>query len=317
MSHAKVVSFENPDGLRLFGTLHYTDAPNPDRPAVVLLSAGVKTRVGPGRLYVPLTETLTNLGYTVLRFDFYGLGDSEGELAERLLLDVYSHIQLGRYVGDALSALDWLRSTYGFQNFVLGGLCGGAITALLTAQRRPDVVGLLSLGMTVRIDSDVATASKYLTRVELDERRSGYWRRLAQPRSWLRFLTLQSDYGVIWRSLRRLFLPETRPAAAPPSAVLQAGNTNPLFAAAFFDFLRRGGRVLMLFSGKDRLHAEYEEKFAQPFAGRLAEYDRQIEHYLVPEANHVLAWPQWRNEMIAVSERWIKGLPHEVAAEFA
>jgi len=36
----------------------------------------------------------------VLRFDFYGLGDSEGEIREPMLADLYGSIQMGRYVKD-------------------------------------------------------------------------------------------------------------------------------------------------------------------------------------------------------------------------
>ena len=105
MSDLRAVSFPNLNGQKLFGTLHLPDAGAPQKPCVVLLSPGVKMRVGPGRLYVPLTEALTGLGHPVLRFDFFGLGDSEGELSETMLADIYNHIEVGRYVDDTLAAL--------------------------------------------------------------------------------------------------------------------------------------------------------------------------------------------------------------------
>jgi hypothetical protein len=72
MSSVAAVSFPNANGLTLFGTLHRGATVDPSLPAVVLLSPGVKMRVGPGRLYVPLTDMLTAQGYTVLRFDSSG-----------------------------------------------------------------------------------------------------------------------------------------------------------------------------------------------------------------------------------------------------
>src|SRR5688500_9087000 len=131
MGRVEAVKFANTAGLALYGTLHRPATPGRNLPAVVLLSPGVKMRVGPGRLYVPLTRMLNELGYTVLRFDFFGLGDSEGELQETMLVDVYNNIEVGRYVDDTLCAIKWLRQEQGFKRFVLGGLCGGAITALL------------------------------------------------------------------------------------------------------------------------------------------------------------------------------------------
>jgi pimeloyl-ACP methyl ester carboxylesterase len=264
-------------------------------------------RVGPGRLYVPLTELMNSLGYLVLRFDFHGLGDSEGELEEPMLADVYNHIEVGRYVGDTLSAMRWLREQHGCKQFMLGGLCGGAITALLAAERDHSVASLLSLGMTVTLASNAATPAKYLTRAQLDSRRQGYYRRLLQPKSWWRLLTLQSEYGVIWRSLKRLVIKEPPPAASPTAAAAidQRGNANPLFPPAYFAFLQRGGKALMIFSEKDRLQSEYEEKFVAFHQQQLAAYQAQIDQHLVAGANHVLSFHEWRDDMLARSRSWL------------
>lgn len=308
MSSVEPVAFKNSAGLKLFGTLHKPEGGKPAALAVVLLSPGVKMRIGPGRLYAPLTSMLNSLGYAVLRFDFFGLGDSEGDLPETMLADVYNNIEVGRYVDDTVCAMNWLAETHGIERFVLGGLCGGAITALLAAQRDPRVEGLLSIGMTVTLASNAADAAKYITRGELDERRRGYYRRLLQPKSWLRLLSFQSDYRMIWTSVKRLVVKD-RPAAMNPSTAAreleQRGNANPLFPTAFFAFLDRGGKALMLFSEKDRLQAEYREKFAEPFAERLRKYVSQIEEHVVANANHVLSMPDWQREMVEVARNWL------------
>ena len=80
-----------------------------------------------------------------------------------MLADVYNNIEVGRYVGDTRSAIQWLRKQFGARRFILGGLCGGAITALLAAEREPEVEGLLSLGMTVTLASNAATPAKDLS----------------------------------------------------------------------------------------------------------------------------------------------------------
>jgi pimeloyl-ACP methyl ester carboxylesterase len=305
-----VVTFNNDQGHSLFGTLHTPAHPRCDLPVIVLMSPGIKMRVGPGRLYVPLTDMLVQQGYRVFRFDFYGLGDSTGELQETMLADVYNNIEVGRYVDDARCALDWLRQHVGAKKFILGGLCGGATTALLTAEHEPEVEGLLSLGMNVTLSSNTATPAKYLTRAQLDSRRQGYYRRLLQPKSWLRLLTFQSEYGVIWRSVIRAFIkghPIT-PSAAAAATAEQRGNANPLFPPAFFAFLKRGGRALMLFSEKDRLQSEYQEKFALPFAAQLQPYLPQLHQHVIAHANHVLTFTPWQQEMVAVSRSWLQTL---------
>lgn len=302
----EAVSFPNAQGLTLFGTLHQSARPVAGLPAVVLLSPGVKMRVGPGRLYVPLTQMLLDQGFTVLRFDFFGLGDSAGELSETLLADIYNNIEVGRYVDDTLCAMRWLR-TRGHQKFILGGLCGGAITALLAAQRDPGVESLLSLGMTVTLASNAAVPGKYLTRVQLDGRRQRYFKKLLSPTAWWRFLTFKSEYDVIWHSLKRLWAPKNPPPKAPaaaPEAVEQRGNANPLFPPAYFAFLERGGHALMLFSEKDRLQSEYEEKFVELFGQKLEPFLPQIHKHVIPNANHVMSLHEWQREMVDVCRAW-------------
>lgn len=312
MSEVEPVIFRNAAGQALFGTLHRPSQPRADLPAVLLLSPGVKMRVGPGRLYLPLTQMLCEQGHTVLRFDFFGLGDSEGDLAEKLLPDVYNHIEVGRYVDDTLAAISWLAATHGFKRFVLGGLCGAAITAVLAAQREPRVEGLLSLGMTVTLASNAATPGKYMSGAQLDEMRGLYFRKMFNPAAWWRFITFRSDYSVLWHSMLRVIRkPAPSPVAAAPGAPLppeQRGNANPLFPPAYFAFLRRGGHALMLFSEKDRLYSEYEEKFVQPYAASLKDVAGQIETHLVPNANHVLALHEWRREMVDKSRLWVQRL---------
>lgn len=314
MGDVRAVSFRNSVGLMLYGSLHLPDTPRPELPVVVLLSPGVKMRVGPGRLYVPLTELLTSQGFRVLRFDFFGLGDSEGELDETLLADVYNNIEVGRYVDDTLDAINWLSREHGARRFVLGGLCGGAITAILAAERDPRVDALLSIGMTVTLASNAARPGQYLTRAQLDDRRRRYLAKLFKPEAWLRFLTFRSEYDVIWRAMKRAFVKD-RPtpaaavapgAAAPP--IEQRGNANPLFPKAYFAFLQRGGKALMLFSERDRLQSEFDEKFSQPYAAQLAPYAAQIEQHLIPHANHVLSFREWQQEMLVLSRAWLARL---------
>lgn len=314
MAESVAVTFRNAEGRLLFGTLHFPQVRRPELPAVVLFSPGAKMRVGPGRLYVPLTEMLTEMGYLVLRYDFYGLGDSEGELDESLLVDVYCNIQIGRYVADGQVALEWLRREHGASRFIVGGLCGGALTGLLVAEREPSIEALLSIGMTVTLDSDSAMPSKYITTHELLQLRQGYIAKLFNPRAWLRLLTFRSDFGVIVRSMLTGLTARGKPkpdAATTPlatSATLspeQLANVNPLFPSAFFAFLARGGRALMVFSEKDRMLGDWREKFVDLYPEQMRRFAPQVTEHVVLGANHVLSLREWQQEMHDVARRWL------------
>jgi pimeloyl-ACP methyl ester carboxylesterase len=108
-----------------------------ERPTIVILNAGIIHRVGPGRLTVLLARTLAAQGFTVLRFDLSGLGDSEAR-ADGLA-------PLEATLSDIREVLDWLESARGARRIVLAGLCSGANHSLLYSGTDPRVVGVVLL----------------------------------------------------------------------------------------------------------------------------------------------------------------------------
>jgi hypothetical protein len=46
---------------------------------------------------VALADAIVQAGILVLRFDFHGLGDSEGTIDEPIMADLYGSVSLGRY----------------------------------------------------------------------------------------------------------------------------------------------------------------------------------------------------------------------------
>jgi hypothetical protein len=302
----KAVVFENRNGLRLFGILHTPPSGAAGDLGVILLSPGVKMRVGPEGLYRRLTEALLEYGLPVLRFDFYGLGDSEGTLHESFLKDVYNHIEVGRFVNDTLDSMDWMQRECGTKRFILSGLCGGAITGLLAGSRDARVAGLLALGMTAVLANRSADPSLYMSRGELAHMRRGYVRKLMDPASWVRLLTLKTDYRTLWRAVFKPLVTKGTPQQA--SAPAEHDNANPLFPPAFFNMVEGRRPMLFVFGGSDRLRWDFEEKFLARFPARVAaarERDafdvRVIEH-----ANHVLSFEEWQNEMLAVAGKWLE-----------
>jgi len=114
----------------LFGIL-CTPAQTPQettRPVIVLLNAGAVHHIGPHRLYVLLARSLAQQGFSCLRMDVSGKGDSDAApgRAENI---VYSP----RAVADIAQALTALQQRLGAQRFVLAGLCSGAHDAFHAA----------------------------------------------------------------------------------------------------------------------------------------------------------------------------------------
>jgi hypothetical protein len=298
------VSFLNEQGHRLFGILHLPDVAVRRDTAVVLLSPGVKMRVAPHRLYNHMAARYSELGFPVLRFDFWGLGDSEGEVPETLLADLYGNVQVGRYVSDTRAAMNWLQQNWRVGRFVLGGLCGGAITGLLAAAGDERAVGVLALGLPVTLDGAHVDKTRYVTDGQLRRMRTHYLRKLANPVSWLRLLSFKTDYRNLWRVLRQPFVSKPKAAEASPAAA-DDDNFNQLFPSAFLRLLGDRRPMLLVFGGIDRLRWEFEEKFLRRYGAACARHASEYRLHAISGANHILSSPEAKAEMLAISQEWL------------
>ncbi len=312
------VIFKNRQGFRLFGILESPDNESESNRsiAVLILSPGTKMRVGPHRMYNKFSSQLVNAGYTVLRFDFYGLGDSEGELAERELVSVYNEIQSGRYVDDTRDAMDWMEQEHGFRQFILSGLCGGALTGMLAGCDESRVLGLIAIGLPNIFDGGENNFSRYVTDGGLKLLIPGYIERLKDPQSWKRLLTFKSDIRTIFKIL---LLPlkkkmnktvtkkveEELPVELLRPTPIENSNVNPKFGPAFFKMLSNNKPILLIYSGQDRLVHEFREKFADPYQIYLDRYKDRYRVVVIKNANHILSDPDWEAQMHRHSLAWI------------
>ena len=83
-----------------------------------------------------IAEALTGLGFAVLRFDFTGLGASEGEFA---------NTNFSSNVGDLLAAADYLRAEREAPAILIGHSLGGA-AVLAAAGQIPEVQAVATIG---------------------------------------------------------------------------------------------------------------------------------------------------------------------------
>jgi uncharacterized protein len=125
MSQITQVSFQGPLGT-LRGILHYPD--RTPAPAVLLLHGFTGYHIEDGKLFVHAARHLAQAGFAVLRFDFFGSGDSDGEFDQFTILTE---------VADAVAGIDWLGTQPGIDASrigVVGLSMGGGVTGLLAGQ---------------------------------------------------------------------------------------------------------------------------------------------------------------------------------------
>lgn len=313
MSEIKPVVFDNRNGLKLFGMCHQPDANKKRNIGIILLSPGVKTRVAPHRLYNKMSAQLVEMGYEVFRFDFYGLGDSEGEIEEELVADLYGSVAVGRYVNDTIDAINWMEKEQGLSRILLGGLCGGAITGMLAGQDDPRVIGLFGLGIPVSLYGSNIDKSKYISQGQLKDLRAGYIKKILDPKSWLRLLTFQSDIKTLGKTLLQPFKKKKKSKISDKQSVGNENLTipvdtdfNPLFATAFFKMATQPRNILIIYSGADRLAWEFEEKFFEPYQEKIKEIEGGYRIHNIENANHIMSDRKWHREMMNELFEWLK-----------
>ena len=111
--------------------------------ALLLLNFGHVARSGVGDLAARTGDALSAQGVTTLRVDLPGLGDTPGDIpADEAAF--FRAVQRGDHAALAAELARDLRARSGARAVVVGGLCGGGVTAIYAADRAPsDVDGLL------------------------------------------------------------------------------------------------------------------------------------------------------------------------------
>lgn len=126
------VQFPGADGHQLVGRLHLPVG----EPEGWALFAHCFTCSKDLRAARAITQSLTDQGIATLRFDFTGLGESEGEFADT---DVSSN------VADLVAAAAWMRAQHQAPGLLVGHSLGGA-AVILAAQYLPEVKAVATLG---------------------------------------------------------------------------------------------------------------------------------------------------------------------------
>jgi alpha-beta hydrolase superfamily lysophospholipase len=165
----------------LFGIVTDPSGREPRNGAVVLLNAGADPHACVGRMYVSLARHWAQRGYSVLRMDLAGLGDSYAR-AGQPPNEVFPPTALE----DVAAAVELMRDLHGARDITLAGLCSGAYHSLRAAVAGLSVNRVLMInpqnyfwkaGRTIselRVDEVVQSAGMYHRRVWSADA----WRRL-------------------------------------------------------------------------------------------------------------------------------------------
>lgn len=243
---------------RLVGTLCMPTDIAPKSIAFVMLNAGVVSRIGPHRFNVKLARHLATLGFSSVRFDLSGQGDSAHPSA------LVAASQEEQVMLDLRDALDHITQTTGIERFVIAGICSGAVAAYFYAQRDDRVIGTWMLdGYTFH------TWQSHCIRY------AGKVRRL-----------LTRDWDSTLAKIKVLLAPASQQAADTVDYGSTRQPSKAAYIAAMQNMANRGMRSFMMFSSDIHWYYNYQHQFHDAFKGQgfashvTTEYLPTIDHTL-------------------------------------
>jgi len=245
---------------------------------VVIAVGGPQYRVGSHRQFVLLARRLASRGFTVLRFDYRGMGDSTG--AQRSFESIDADL---RAAVDAL-----LGHNPHLERVVLWGLCDAASTVLMYAPADERVAGLVLANPWARGADTLAQT--HLKHYYLSRLLSGdFWTKLFKGR--LRIRQAVSELGSnIARSRGR------------------DSRASQDFRFRMLEGLERfRGPVLLILSGQD-LTAQEFRLFMNSEAGRRRLLERSsVTRVELSDADHTFSSSRLRQRVEDETTRWLLG----------
>ncbi len=243
---------------------------------VLVVVGGSQYRAGSHRQFTLLARALAQDGIPVMRFDYRGMGDSEGEKRSFETVEDDLHAAI-----DAFFA-----AVPGMCDVVLWGLCDGASAAAIYARSDRRVAGLVLLNPWVRTSDGLArTTLRHYYLQRLGER--AFWRSLLRGRLDVAG-SLKSAFGLV-----RAALAPVSPTPALPDRMYSA-------LSAF------GGPVLVIIGGADLTGREFCDLAATtPAWKRLLAAPRVTRHEL-DGADHTFSRRAWRDQVAAWTSAWVR-----------
>jgi exosortase A-associated hydrolase 1 len=275
------------ENCRLVGIAAIPEAPSTT--GVLIVVGGPQYRSGSHRQFTLLARDLARDGVPSLRFDYRGMGDSEGVARnfERVNDDLRSAI------GTLLEAAQNVRQV------VIWGLCDAASAALYYAHTDPRVKGLVLLNPWVHSEAGAGRARVkhyYLTRLF----QSSFWAKLFSGQ-----VKVSASVAELVKGIRYFFT--DTPPALPDT---YHAEENSSYIERMLTGLRLySGHVLFILSGNDLTSQEFQELARSDKNWKAACGSTCVEQRIIPDANHTFSTRAHRDQASSLTRQWLAKLP--------
>jgi len=274
------------EGSRLLGMVHRPHQLR-SRGLLMVVAGGPQFRVGVCRMQVQMARDLAAQGVPVMRFDYRGLGDSEGQFQG------FCHV--GADLAAAVRAFQ--QQVPGMTEVVLWGGCDAASASLIHGWKLPQVTGLVLGNPWVHSDSTSdAVAVKH------------YGQRMRDKDFWLKLLKLQYNPVPAALTLARTSLGKlsARPHTANEGDAAQDDPALPFQTRMRIGLSNFKGDVLLLMSGRSLLSKEFDELVAaHPTWQQAMHKPRQVSRVDIADADQAFSTIGARAEVTRITGEWL------------
>jgi len=264
----------------------------PAKTGVIIVVGGPQYRAGSHRQFILLARQLVQEGIASLRFDYRGMGDSEGDMRNFEVVDADIH-----------AAIDiFLKQVPSVSKVVLWGLCDAASAALFYGHTDSRVGGLILLNPWVHSEQGAAkTRLKHY-----------YLTRLMQPSFWTKLFSSEFSFGDsiggLLLSFRSIF---NKPRSSGEKGFIDPRHGGLNYIDRMLDGLRRfEGAILFILSGNDLTAKEFLNLVDTDIHWAKAMRSSKIHIKTIIGANHTFSSRKWRNqscELVACHiKRWLQ-----------
>lgn len=260
---------------------------------LLVVVGGPQYRAGSHRQFTLLCRALAEAGIVTMRFDYTGMGDSEGRATG------FEECQPA--VRAAIDAF-WAQVPE-LRKVAIWGLCDGASAAALYAHSDSRVNGLVLLNPWVRTASGLAkTQLKHYYWARIVER--SFWRKVARGEFRLAE-SVRSLVGNFREAKGRSPESEVRDSAIGLKPASSAVSLPDRMADGLGRF---NGKILLILSGKDLTALEFSElESSSPRWQYLLSPDRTVRVRL-PEADHTFSRHEWSEQVEKSTSDWVRSL---------
>lgn len=273
------------ENCRLIGIVALPNEPSTT--GVLIVVGGPQYRAGSHRQFTLLARDLAKNGTPSLRFDYRGMGDSEGAMRNFEAVDA-----------DIRSAIDaFLTAASNIQQIVIWGLCDAASAALYYAHTDARVTGLVLLNPWVHSEAGASRARL----------KHYYIARLLQGSFWSKLFSGQIMFGEsateLLQAARHFFARQAPPPHTQTSTDKLSYIDRMLIGMQLFT-----GSILLILSGNDLVAQEFDGLTHSDPHWKAAFGRADVEKRVLEDANHTFSTQIHRNQACALTQQWLEKL---------